>query len=267
MSNKKPLVVLFGDTHFGGMTALCPPKVELDDGGLYTASPVQQDLWAFWQNFWEFVWKTAGKRGVIAVHLGDVIDGLVKQTTQSLSNLVDQEEAAVEVLQPVRDRAQQFHIVRGTDAHVGAQAQSERRIAKRLEADSCPYHLTLWLGDIELDLAHHGRVGGRPWTSSAANVVAEIVVEYSKLRRPPPRYVVRAHTHFIDDSGERHPFVRAFTTPAWQCQTSYAYRVAPNRVADIGGVMIDGEQVIFKRYFFREGRGLRYHTAGKVVHV
>ena len=260
-----PLVVLFGDTHIGGLTALCPPQIELDDGGEYRASPIQKDLLAFWQDFWGKVWETAGRRDTIAVHMGDVVDGVVSQTTQSLPNLVDQEEAAIEVLQEVRDRAAQFHILRGTDAHVGQQAQSERRIAKRLGADSCPYHLSLWVGDIEFDLAHHGRVGGRRWTSAAAGVVSEIITEYSTLRRPPPRFIVRAHRHVIDDSGERHPWCRAFTTPAWQCKTSYAYKVAVNRLADIGGVVVDGEQVTFLRYYFREGRALRALTGAKVV--
>ena len=265
MPKKKPLVVLFGDTHIGGTTALSPLQIELDDGGAYVASPIQRDLWAFWQDFWVKVWETAGSRDTIVVHMGDVIDGVVKQTTQALPNIVDQEEAAVELLREVRGRATQFHILRGTDAHEGEQAQSERRIAKRVEADSCPYHLTLWVGDVEFDLAHHGRVGGRPWTSAAAGVVGEVIVEYSKLRRPPPRFIVRAHRHIIDDSGERHPWCRAFTTPAWQCRTSYAYKVAPNVISDIGGVLVDGEQVTFLRYYFREGRAMRALVGAKVV--
>lgn len=250
----EPIFVLFGDTHFGSMTALCDKKVHLDAGGTYEASPLQLDLLDFWNDFWskiEAYRKKNKNRPLWLIHMGDIVDGTIKHTTQSLPSIEDQEQLAFRMLEKKRAIADKFFILRGTDAHVGEQAQSEVRLSKWLKADGCAYHQQIKInGKIRFDLAHHGKSGGLPWTSSAANVAARIQMEYSKHGMPLPRFVVRGHTHVIDDSGERNPSVRAFVTPAWQCRTSYAHKVASYAVSDIGGVIVDGETVNFLRYGF-----------------
>lgn len=98
-----------------------------------------------------------------------------------------------------------------------------------------------------LDIAHHGRAGGRKWTSAAAGFAAEVGLR-------PPRYVLRGHNHRIDDSGEKLPFTRYISCPAWQLRTSFGWKVGQAR-ADIGGIIIDGDGVRFEkaRYYAAPG--------------
>jgi hypothetical protein len=46
------LLVLTGDLHVNSTVALCPPTVELDDGGTYHHSRTQAWIWNRWIDFW-----------------------------------------------------------------------------------------------------------------------------------------------------------------------------------------------------------------------
>lgn len=250
--SKNPLYVLVGDTHSGGLTALALPRFTIKTGQVVVASPLQRDLYDFWCDFWGQVDKRRRGRPLHVYFMGDAVDGRIKETTQSLPSKVDQEELAYQLLTPVRKKATRLYMLKGTDAHVGRQAASEERLADRLRADGLAYHILVEHkpNQILFDLAHHGKVGGRPWTSSAAAVAAMVELEFVKHKLPIPRFVVRAHSHVIDDSGARNRLVRAFTTPAWQCRNSHSHKVASFAISDLGGVIVDGEQVDFIRYSF-----------------
>ena len=48
----RPLILrVTSDLHAGSTVALCPPKVQLDDGGKYEASKAQLWLWECWLDF------------------------------------------------------------------------------------------------------------------------------------------------------------------------------------------------------------------------
>lgn len=251
-SLKPALVVLFGDTHCGSTTAISTQIVSQDKAGDYKASAAQIWLYRRWLELWEAVKTRAVGHRLIAVHMGDVVDGDHHHTVQALPNIVDQESLAIALLTPIRSIADKFYIIRGTEAHAGNAANSEVRIAHELGADGCEWEMRLDVDGVIYDLGHHGRVGGRPWTSGGAGVVAEVVMESFKHGLEPPRFVVRAHRHTIDDSGERNPKCRAFTTPAWQLRTAFGYKASPNTRSDIGGVIVEGERVDFIRYYAAE---------------
>lgn len=250
----RPLVVLVGDTHVGGYTALFPPQFQLTDGNTLLASPVQQTLYAWWIDFWRNVHVRRQGRKLIVVHMGDVVDGVVRRNVQSIGNIADQEHCAIELLTPVRKMADEWHQVAGTEAHVGEAWQCEKRIAAALSATTFGPELILDVNGVRFDLGHHGRVGSRPWSTSAVGVVAEVLHDCMLYKWDVPRFVVRGHTHRVDDSGEANPLCRAFITPAWQLRNAFSYRYNSFRRSDVGGVIVDGENVEFKRYYGSAGQ-------------
>lgn len=251
-----PLVAVISDTHFGGFTSLCPEQVELDDGGRYYASAVQLKLLEWWDAYWKEVFDRAQGRKLIVIHLGDIVDGNVKHRGQGLTNPAVQEAIAIAMLKPIRDRADKFFITRGTEAHVGDSAEAEVRIAKALEADACEWELGLRVGSVLYDLSHHGRGSSRPWGSAGATQAWEVIADCHMFGVEVPRFILRGHRHILDDSGERVPGTRFICLPAWQLRNAHGHKVASTRRSDIGGIIIEGENVTVRRYSAPLGRSI-----------
>jgi hypothetical protein len=264
---KPAIVAIVSDTHIGSTTALCLPEWSWDTGvidqngspiqGSYKYSREQGWIYENWLDFWGYVKKLAGnKYRVITVHVGDVIEGDHHQTVQAIPNVEDQESLAVEMLLPIVNMGDMYFI-RGTSAHAGDMARSEVRIAKKLGARQCVFELLLSVNNIVLDFAHHGRAGRRDWTSSAAGMATEAVMDAAKANRQIPRYVFRGHNHIVDDSGEKLPGTRAIALPSWQLRTEFGYRASAGKRSDIGGVIImpDGSLDLSKlRYYAAPGQ-------------
>ena len=100
--------------------------------------------------------------------------------------------------------------------------------------------MTVDIDGVRVDLAHHGRAGFRPWTSSAASLASEIMLDYAQSGLPLPHYIFRGHLHTMDDSGSKFENTRLIQCPSWQLRTTYANRVAGNtRRSDIGGILLN----------------------------
>jgi hypothetical protein len=245
------LIAIIGDTHVGGSTALAVHEYEYDTGDdnedgtpitqKFTATLAQDWLYEKWLDFWRYVWtlKTEGNHRLLVIHMGDIVDGNHHHTVQAIPYLSVQADMAVQIMLPVANMADRgLYILRGTEAHAGEAAQTEAGIAQALGAKQCAWELILDVDGLILDLAHHGRAGRREYTSAAASVATEAQVDAAQEGRPIPRYVFRAHTHTIDDSGEKVKGTRAFSCPSWQLKTAFGHRIASGRRADIGGVII-----------------------------
>lgn len=259
------LVAIVSDLHCGGTTALCPPRVDLDDGGHYEASKAQRWMWEGWHSFWEFVERRRDKRkaDLVFVCNGDATDGNHHGTTQILSGNPTAQAAVVnEVLRaPLALQPSALFFIRGTEAHVGPSAAYEERIAVGLKKDGRPviadaetgsaswWHAKAEIQGVRIDLAHHGRMGTRPWTKQ--NVVnagaVEIAMEHNERGEPAPHLAVRSHLHRYADTHDACRQTRLIQTPAWQLATAYVHRVAPNSLADIGGILVeitDGKMIV-----------------------
>jgi hypothetical protein len=100
--------------------------------------------------------------------------------------------------------------------------------------------MTIDIDGVLVDLAHHGRIGTRPWTSGAANLASEIMIDYAQSGIPLPNYIFRGHFHTLDDSGLKFENTRLIQCPAWQLKTTFSNRVAGNtRRSDIGGILLN----------------------------
>lgn len=236
-----PLVALFADTHIGSNTAIAPAVFRNDDNQLIHASPLQIWLLDNWNTVWAEVWERAKNRPVIAVVNGDLIDGNHHESTQLMPNIADQEQAAFEILEPIRHKANRFYVVRGTSAHGGEASHNEKTLSTRLGADSCSWELLIDINNELYNIAHH--VGARVQTA-----VEECIRSSIKLGERIPNWVFRAHKHVVDDTGTKYSFCRGVTLPAWQLRTGFGFKVSSHRVSDIGLAMVDNKELIMRTF-------------------
>lgn len=270
----KTVVVLISDTHCGSTIALSTKKFSIhtarpDELQTVDANKAQQWIYDCWADFWEYVKQLAGVRGktrkarIVTIHCGDIVDGKHHNSNQVMDEIPDQLRLAEILLNPVANLSDGgLYITYGTEAHNGGSGGHEAAIAQNIGAKS-DWEYALDIDGILHDAGHHGRSGQRDWTSAAASIAAEVMMDYAKAGQKLPNYVWRGHSHVVDDSGMKIEGTRAICLPSWQLRTAYGYKVAKNKKrADIGGVILDGDRLDFAK--------LRYHAAiaeKGVIHV
>ena len=263
-ASRSVVIAVTSDLHCGSTVALCPPVIHLDDGGEYRASKAQLWLWENWRDFWGRVdaQRKALNASLYQVYNGDMTEGDHHKTTQILSgNPTAQATVVNEVMRvPLALKPEGIIVVRGTEAHVGASACYEERIASGLRKDgykvlvddatgnASHWHFEMDVQGVRFDFAHHGRVGARPWTKpNAVHALAmEIFYNAAANERPFPHLAVRSHMHQYVDTHDSHP-TRLIQMPAWQLATAFIHRIAPNALADVGGLIItvtEGEMTV-----------------------
>ena len=244
------VLVVISDTHIGSNTALAPLEFGVHNRNtlevqVTQANKLQCWLHECWQDFWEYVRFRQGKgrkaKRLIVAHLGDVIDGSHHSTTQIVQEVADQVVMAMELLEPIRNRANMFIGILGTSpSHTGQDHVNEANLFKELGADFIEQNLTLDIDGTLIDLAHHGRAGARPWTTAAANLGVEVMLDYAQNGQPLPNYIFRGHRHTFDDSGAKFENTRIIQCPSWQLKTAYSFRTSANTTrSDIGGIILE----------------------------
>jgi hypothetical protein len=243
------------DLHCGSQLGLCPDtNIPFDNGGHYTPSNIQRWLWGHWLDFWRRVKKARQGAHLTILNVGDLVDGPEHHGTVEAVGRHPGIEGKI-----LRMAARTYLdlkpdavvVIRGTETHVGKSAAAEEAFAEWLkqEGHNVPGHASRgtaswWrftgdFGKYRIDAAHHGRMGSRPWTKAGqvGNYAAQIFYEYATTQRRHPDIALRAHYHRMVDSYDAHP-VRVIQMPAWQVATAYVYRIAPDSIADIGGIII-----------------------------
>lgn len=263
------ITAIIGDTQGGSTTAVAPPRFKIhtgikDETQVTEANALQRWLYEDWIDFWDYVRTLTGIRGkhrknrLIIVHLGEFLDGIHHRTTQVVNEIADQKDIAMALHRPIAEMADAIYVVIGTEAHTGPGGRYDTEIAKELGAAEVDYELSLDIDGVLMDFAHHGRAGQRDWTSAAAGMATEILVDCALTNSPVPRYAFRAHNHIMDDSGSKFDKIRVVCTPSWQLRTMYGHRVAPNRKrrADIGGIIVNGDELdlTHSRYYGAPGQ-------------
>lgn len=242
--------VVISDLHVGcGMAIMPKDGALLDTGGTHFPSPLQQKLSDRWEQwFWPTVEKETGGRYNVCVN-GDLIDGVHHQaTTQWSHNILDQRRACVELLRPIRERANRFIVVRGTESHVGASGQHDEAIAEALGAEKSPagtfshWEVFLRFGGKLVHIAHHIAATTSPFAKSSA-LQRQIALSYVNSGRwgdEPPVMFVRSHRHQCSWVGEpcKHGIVTCLVSPAWQLKTPYVHRMALMSEPEYGGIIL-----------------------------
>jgi hypothetical protein len=267
------IVAIISDTHLGGLTSLSLHEWTCDTGEihedgtpitqLYTATLAQDWIYQCWTDYWNYIKLLAGKKHrIIAIHLGDIVEGNHHHTVQAMPNMGDQIGMAIEIMKPIANLCSKTKgrllFIRGTEAHAGEGAQSEVGVSNALGCQSTWENIFDIDGTI-VDVAHQGRAGRRDWTSAAAGMATEAIMDAATDNppRPIPKYVFRGHNHLCDDSGTKIASTRAISMPAWTLRGAFGYKVAAGHRSDIGGAIIlpDGSLDLSKlRYFAAPGQ-------------
>lgn len=253
----RQLLAFVGDLHCGSTVGLCgPDPIELDDGQGYTPSKAQLWLWQCWLDMWARVKQriAEGNEFHSLTVNGDGVDGDHHNTRQIVSRDVGVHmRIAVHALEePLKLNPRYLFVVRGTESHVGHSASSEEGIARILRAEGHPvqkdpstdanswWHLRMNVNGLDIDAAHHGRSGHREHTrGNAANLYAhDILLSHVKYGDKAPDLCIRSHYHKWLDSGDSARVLRLIGLPAWQLATGFVHRVAPDSLADIGGLLV-----------------------------
>lgn len=235
-------LVVISDPHVGSTVGLCPPMTELADGSGYIPNPIQEWIWSQWLEFRiHLKEKLHGRRWGLVLN-GDLIDGVHHKTTQVIHPDVGIHiRTAIEVLDPLAKEAVYTYVVRGTESHVGT---SESTIGKVIGAlpvgkEHSAHH---WLIDVNgclVSAKHHIGSTARTWTRATAlgASLANERLEAANGGRRLPNVILRAHRHvpglYKDPSG------MIVVTPAWQALTSYGWKVVPDAIPWVGGVILD----------------------------
>jgi len=253
--SRATVLAVVSDLHCGGTTALCPDRIELDDGGFYTPSKAQSWLWWCWNEYWTQVAVTAKahKARLVQIFNGDLVEGDHHRTTQIMSGNPNAQAAVVNAAMavPLALKPAAIYIVRGTGAHVGNSASAEERIADGLRRDKRPivgdeetgtashWHARLDFSGVRVDVAHHGRTGFREHTRSAAATyyANDIFLGHAKDGDPHPHLAFRGHHHRFNDSYDAAP-TRVITTGCWQLSTEFGHKVAADTLPDFGGAIV-----------------------------
>lgn len=248
MPDKGSVLAVISDTHVGSSTALAPLEFNVHSRNDFEvqvtkANKLQKWLYECWTDYWDYVFKLAKKKRLIVVHVGDLIDGVHHNSLQVMNEVTDQAEAFLELMLPIVAKADAFYGILGTaPSHAGQENSTEAQLYRDLGAIEFGQTLTLDIDGTIHDFAHHGRAGSRPWTSGAANLATEVIMDYAAQGLPMPNYIWRGHNHRIDDSGNKLYGTRSIALPSWQLKTTYGWRVSANTTrSDIGGyIVVDG---------------------------
>jgi hypothetical protein len=248
-------IVVVSDIHAGCKLAVCPPDgVQLDDGGKYMPSPLQQKLYAYWREFWdEFVPDaTRGEEYTIVIN-GDMVEGAHHRATTPISNNPgDQIRIALSLMSPVVERAKRgLYVIRGTETHVGISATTEEGIAAALDAipndqgQRARWDLYKRFGDDRLAhfLHHVGSTSSMAYESTAPHKeLTEMFIESARWDQRIPDVIARGHRHrhyeeaIATSRGRSHIIV----TPCWQGKTPFAWKIPGARISmpQFGGAVI-----------------------------
>ena len=236
-------LIVVSDLHINSTVALCPPLIQLDDGGTYKASKSQRWLWNSWIDLWDNKAPTYPGEHILIINgdLGDIDDKARSHQIITRNNATIQ-SIVLDTIEPAVQWADKIYIIRGTAAHTGKSSWLEEAIAQDLD-NTIPddntaswWHLRATREGVRFDVAHHASMGNLPHTSpNAANKVA-FLAQYRyavDMKQPPPDVAIRSHNHRYADSGSNYGTF-ALLTGAWTIATEFVYRIGQeNTLSDI----------------------------------
>src|SRR5688572_3894392 len=234
--------LVISDPHINATMSVCPPVVNLPDGGTYHASPWQRKLWEGWLEMAEIVKARVGDRPLFLALNGDLGEFDTKQRS---TQVISRDEAfilelAVDTLMPFVSISTKTYVIRGTQAHVGS---FEEKIGDDIGAEMDGkqhsfWHLRRVFDNRRFDITHH--ISGNTETS-VINLGKKIMMSALRRGETLPNYVVRSHVHRAWDTGKTFGDMRVMTTPCFTGLNAYTYRIgAENEHPQIGMLYFDG---------------------------
>ena len=243
MGSDERLLVIVSDLHCGSTVGLCPPDCPLLDDGCWTLNPIQQWIWDRWLDFNQWVDDYTRGRPFVLLANGDLTEGVHHRTVQVIhADPGVHARVAIDVLAPLAAKASRRYVVRGTGCHVGH--SGEHSIGRTLRAASVggAYSLHHWLfrvaGQVVSAKHHIGATSRRALRASALSInLEEELSECYAAGWEPPSLIVRSHRHTFGHYATED--AQIVVTPAWQCLTEHGWKVVPNAIPRVGGVIVD----------------------------
>lgn len=251
--------LIIGDLHVGSTVAIWPEHGLLPEGGEWSPNKPQRHLLKKWRQMEE---ELPDRLRTIIVN-GDVIEGAKPRNVGLVTQRLDyQASAAIDLLSPLRDRCDNFYMIRGTEFHGGDADQNVTQIARSLSATPNPMtrewtwpELLYDMGDDNIwHIAHHMGTSKNPayeataLLSSFTTFKLNLDLAYGR-RAPHLTGMARSHAHRLFKI-EKPPWYMIAVT-GWKLKDDYAYRVAPSSLPEIGYGLIsyDGDIHVRARKF------------------
>lgn len=246
-------LLIVSDAHSNSTVGLAKPSIQLDDGDQVRAGTARR--WLFW--VWEDILKQTAElckendAELYGLINGDAVE--LDAKSRSIQLITRNQEEAIEnasdVFEPFFNMCESVWVMRGTEAHVGQQAQAEESLAANFEnsiinpdTDNHSWDwLKLELDGVRMDIAHHprGGGGGRPMNSQGPidRIASDTLFQYANNGEVPPHLVIRSHLHVYRDSRDAFR-TRAIITPAMSLLTGYTHRIGINASEPVGAILI-----------------------------
>ena len=270
--SKSKFLVAFGDIHAGDTFAVLPcgkghKDIELDFGGMYHPTEMQEWLYKCWSYVWnEWVPKIVGRETYSIINMGDTVEGTHHLAKHMITqNIEFQKRIALSLLKPIVEKCKasngQYWQLRGTDSHDGIEGEYAESVARELGAEKIGNQyshtdLKLCLQGKNIHATHTISTGGIFTGQHRALAVeyAEAMIESSRWTEEKviggrvcqiitkPSVILRAHRHvpselrFLTSQGYAYSLV----TPSFQMKTPYVAKVVGARQAipAIGAMII-----------------------------
>jgi hypothetical protein len=246
-------LVFVTDPHGGSKYSLCPEDIRLDEDRPVALSCFQKKLWEYWEKFKEWVWQEAGNDYTFVCG-GDTVQGNLRMSIDHIMSplIEDQKLIAIETLRPLREKAEKFYMVRGTEAHVkgnidGAVARALK--ANKFKGESAAWRLPLKCKNTGamIEVRHHSRVTGLK-TNLGSLLAREWEIRHTEAFRkgePQPHMLLSGHNHTYCKAELNTHLTEsvAVTSPSWQLMAGYTYKafVSRNSYSEFGGVILQDE--------------------------
>lgn len=239
---KKVLVV--SDLQIGSKYSVWPEEMPIKDGGYWRMSPKQRMLADAWDKFLKLA---AQIKPDILILNGDMIEGAqekAKGIPVITSDLGEQAEAALIILEPLRKTAEECWMIRGTSYHDSDHAGPLEKIAKDLGCVPFrPRQYSDWVLNLDIDgvilnFAHHISVSTGLYRATAPDREGIWSALAGRSKVPDADAVIRSHVHLF--CHVEHSSKHMVITPGWQLQSEYLIKKSYYRMyPEIGSVLIN----------------------------
>lgn len=243
MKQDEALLLAISDLHVGSTVALIPPNCPLLDDGYWKHNVIQEWIWSRWIEFAKWVKEYRRGRKMVLLLNGDLIEGVHHGSKEIVhADPGIHARIATDILKPFAAMSSRVYVTRGTGAHVGH--SSENAIGRALDAVDedgifAKHHQLFRIRDSVISAKHHISTSSRRalrGTALSINLEEERA-ECSAAESVVPDLVIRSHRHTFGHYATED--AQIVVTPAWQSLTSYGWKVVPNAIPRIGGVIFD----------------------------
>jgi hypothetical protein len=246
-------LLIVSDTHSNSTVGLAKPSIQLDDGDKVSASIPRRWLFHTFEDILDRTKKRAieYRSELYGLINGDAVELDSKDRSLQVitRNQTEAVKTASEVFEPMFAMCRGVYVMRGTEAHVGKQAQAEEALAQNftntIRNEETGNYSRDWLqlefDGVRMDICHHpkGAGSGRPMNSQSGidRIASDTLFMYANDGQVPPHLVIRSHLHGYKDSRDAFR-TRAIITPAMSLLTGFTHRIGINMSEPIGAILI-----------------------------